>query len=154
MNPNKLKRNIPNSSLAALLVGTSLVLVGVALADEIKPEEQKGWESVAAAGLTLTRGNSENIMVNASINSARKWTDDELLLGASGGYGKTTDRKTDTETKTDDYVRGFAQWNHLFTQRFYGGLRLDAIHDDVADIDYRFTVSPLAGYYFIRRTNT
>src|SRR5262245_27192063 len=121
MNPNQLKRNIPNSSLTASIVGMLFVLVSAALADEIKPEEKKGWESVAAAGLTLTRGNSENIMVNASINSARKWTEDELLLGASGGYGKTTDRKTDVETKTDDYLKGFAQWNHLFTERIYAG---------------------------------
>ena len=154
MNSNKLKRNIPNPSLAALMVGISLAISDVALADEIKPEEQKGWESVASAGLTLTRGNSENFMATASINSARKWTDDELLLGASGGYGKTTDRKTDTSTKTDDYIKGFAQWNHLITQRFYAGLKLDAMHDDVADVDYRFMVSPLVGYYFLKQTNT
>src|SRR5208283_5880514 len=34
------------------------------------------------------------------------------------------------------------------------GLRLDAAHDAVAGVNYRFTVSPLLGYYFIKATNT
>jgi hypothetical protein len=51
-------------------------------------------------------------------------------------------------------VKGFGQYNHLFTERFYGGLRLEGLHDNIADINYRFTVSPMAGYYFIKETNT
>jgi hypothetical protein len=61
---------------------------------------------------------------------------------------------TDTEhNTTDQYVRGFAQWNHLFSKRFYAGLRLDGVYDDVAGIDYRFTLSPLVGYYLIKKPN-
>ena len=126
-------------------------------AEPAAPEPPKKWESVASLGATLTRGNSENFLANATINSSRKWTRDEVLLGASGGYGSTTVREEgepDETNKTDEYLKGFAQWNHLFTQRFYGGLRFDALYDDIADIDYRFTLSPLAGYYFIKQTNT
>jgi hypothetical protein len=140
------------SRLVALTLLISLA--GIGRADEIKPEPNKGWESVAVAGLTLSRGNSENFLATVGINSARKWTTDELFLGANAGYGKTTDRKTDIDTKSDDYIKGFIQWNHLFTERLYAGLKLDGVHDDIADLDYRFTVSPLAGYYFVKRTNT
>src|SRR5262245_19928128 len=108
------------------------------------------WESVVAAGVALTRGNSENFLATASITSARKWSKDEMLLGLSGGYGKTTDQDTDVDTVTDNYVKGYAQWNHLFTERFYGGLRLDGVYDEVAGINYRFTLSPLVGYYVIK----
>jgi hypothetical protein len=31
---------------------------------------------------------------------------------------------------------------------------LEGLHDDVANVDYRLTVSPLAGYYLIKQTNT
>ena len=41
-----------------------------------------------------------------------------------------------------------------FTERIYGGLRLEGLHDDIANVDYRVTVSPLAGYYLIKETNT
>src|ERR1700704_4726575 len=73
-------------------------------ADDPKPEEKKKWESVASAGITLTRGNSRNFLGTASILSTRKWTQDELLLGASGGYGETTARSSggvETTSKTD-----------------------------------------------------
>jgi putative salt-induced outer membrane protein YdiY len=53
-----------------------------------------------------------------------------------------------------NYLNGFGQFNHNFTERFYGGLRLDAAYDGIAQLDYRVTFSPLAGYYFIKNTNT
>ncbi|HXU76322.1 MAG TPA: hypothetical protein VN794_07120, partial [Methylomirabilota bacterium] len=72
--------------LAGILASSSFLMsAGISRADDVKPPEKKGWESVASAGLTLTRGNSENFLANVSINSTRKWTDDELLLGASAG---------------------------------------------------------------------
>jgi hypothetical protein len=124
-------------------------------ADAAPPEPPKKWESVAAIGVTLTRGNSENFLANGTFNTARKWAHDEMLFGASGGYGETTVsiNGTNETSKTEDYVKGFGQWNHLFTERFYGGLRLDALHDEIADVDFRFTLSPLVGYYFIKQTN-
>jgi hypothetical protein len=33
-------------------------------------------------------------------------------------------------------------------------LRFDAVHDDIADLDYRFVLSPLVGYYFIKTATT
>jgi putative salt-induced outer membrane protein YdiY len=33
-------------------------------------------------------------------------------------------------------------------------LRVDGLHDGIAGIDYRVTVSPGVGYYFIKETNT
>jgi putative salt-induced outer membrane protein YdiY len=124
--------------------------------DPAAPDPTKRWESVAAVGVTLSRGNSENFLATASINSTRKWVKDEALLGGSAGYGETTTKNAggpDTDVKTDDYIKGFAQWNHLVSERFYAGVRLDAVHDDIADVDYRFTLSPLAGYYLIKKAN-
>ena len=128
-----------------------------------EPEKKKGWESVASAGVTLTRGNSETFLGTVGVNSQRKWAKDEILLGASAGYGEntvTSPRDPVTGVKavehntTDEYIKGFGQYNHLFTERFYAGIRLDGLTDNIAGIDYRFTVSPLAGYYLIKRPNT
>jgi hypothetical protein len=135
------------------------------LADDAKPDEKKveakpepkKWESVVTAGLTLTRGNSENFLATIAIGTKRKWTDDELLLGASAGYGDNTTKQADgtkVDTVTDSYARAYAQWNHLLTPRIYAGLRVTGDHDDIANLAYRITVSPLAGYYFIKETNT
>jgi putative salt-induced outer membrane protein YdiY len=122
------------------------------------PPPPKPWQNKITAGVTLSQGNSDSVMATISAESKRKWEHDELFLNAAFGYGKTTtknyDQATDTTTETtaksDDYLTAGAQWNHLFTPKLYGGLKLDFRHDDVADLDYRFTVGPLVGYYFIK----
>ena len=126
---------------------------------EKKPEEKKRWESTASVGITLSRGNSKGFLASAGLITQRKWSKDEILLGANGGYGESTavrraDKTKDVTTKSDDYLKGFGQWNHLFTERLYGGLRLDGVHDDIADVNYRVTVSPLLGYYLVKRPAT
>jgi putative salt-induced outer membrane protein YdiY len=137
---------LPRCAVGVFCTVATCVGTGISHADPTNH-----WESVAAVGLGLTRGNSENFLVTASITTARKWSKDEMLLGASAGYGETTNTDTDDHTTTDQYVKGYAQWNHLITERFYAGLRLDGVYDEVAGIEYRFTVSPLAGYYIIKQ---
>ena len=155
MNNNKTKTSL----FPALAMGMSLILFSAANASAAEaaapPEPPKKWESVASLGATVTSGNSESVLFNASFNTARKWPKDELLMGISFSYGETeSEVGTNTvTTKTDDYLKGFIQWNHLFSPRLYGGVRLDGLHDDLADVYYRFTFSPLAGYYFIKQTN-
>ncbi len=37
---------------------------------------------------------------------------------------------------------------------FYGFLNAEGLHDGIADLQYRFALSPGAGYYFVKATNT
>jgi len=139
----------------SMLLSFSTVAIG---ADVTNAPPKPHWESVASADMALTRGNSESFLATFSLNSTRKWTDNEVLLGAGAGYGDTTTKDATTgaktTTKTQDYLKGFGQWNYLFTERLYAGVRAEGLHDDIADINYRFTLSPLAGYYVIKQTNT
>ncbi len=114
------------------------------------------WESVASVDMALTRGNRRSFLATASLDTKRKWDKDEALLGGAAGYGDSTTKINgqDVTTKTQDYLRGYGQFNHMFSDRVYAGLRADGLHDDIADMQYRFTVSPLAGYYLIKETNT
>ncbi len=115
-------------------------------------EPPKKWDTTAAAGLTLTRGNSDSFMATLSLDSKRKWEKDEVLLGISGGYGESTVNKTNN-VKNTEFIQGYGQYNRLFTERFYGALRLDGQYDGIAGIEYRFKISPLLGYYLIKETN-
>ena len=120
------------------------------------PPKVKHWDSVVAADVALTRGNSRSFLGTVTFNSHGKYEKNEFLLGAGAGYGDTVTKEStgaEVTTKTQDYLKGSAQWNYLFTERFYAGLKLDGLHDGIADINYRFTVSPLAGYYLIKHTN-
>lgn len=133
-------------------VAAALCLVGVAASAEDKPAEKSRWETTAALGATLTRGNSDTFLGTLSLDTKRKWAKDEAALGISGGYGET--EVNDETEKNTEYVRGFGQYNRLFSERLYGGLRADAEYDGIAGVDYRVRISPLIGYYAVKNART
>ena len=45
------------------------------------------WESSAALGFTLTRGNSSTLLFTANVLSSRKQGNNEISLGADATYG-------------------------------------------------------------------
>jgi putative salt-induced outer membrane protein YdiY len=146
---------IPTSQQApgTLLGITTALIIGCGIASAqgpaaAPPPETLAWVTTAAAAATLTRGNSETFLATMSLDTKRKWEKDEAYLGVSGGYGEATVNNVDS--KNTEFVQGFGQYNRLFTERFYGGLRLDGQYDGIAGIDYRFKVSPMAGYYLIK----
>jgi len=130
----------------ALATIASLVAACSALGQAQDPALQKEptWEKSAALGLTLTRGNSETLLFTGNIQATKKLPEHEFNLGADATYGENED------VKNAENFRGYGQYNRLFTEHFFGYLRLEALHDDIADIDYRITVGPGVGYYFIK----
>lgn len=140
--------------MAVVLTSLLAPAIIVRAADAPPPPPPK-WDSTVTLGATLTRGNSRTFLGTGLANTKRKWADDEALLGASAGYGKTTTTVggNSVDTTTDSYIKGYGQWNHLFSQQTYAGLRVTGEHDDIAALGYRLTLSPLLGYYFIKWTN-
>jgi putative salt-induced outer membrane protein YdiY len=114
------------------------------------PPPKDPWAGSAAAGLTLTRGNTRTLLFSGSLEAIRKWDDakNELDFGANGVYGEN-DGHTDAKS-----IRGSGQYNRLFTERFFGYFRVEGLYDGIAGIHYRLTLSPGAGYYFVKNTNT
>ena len=115
------------------------------------------WDASVATGLTLTRGNSDTLLGTLTFKAVRKTTNSEVLLGAAGSYGRATTKRgeEDEETRTTAAnVQAYGQFNYLFTERFYSGGRVDYVHDAIADLKYRVTVSPLAGYYAVKNPKT
>jgi putative salt-induced outer membrane protein YdiY len=110
------------------------------------------WKSSASAGLTVTRGNSDTLLAAFAAKTEKSWDKNELSFGADATYGESKINGQDTTTANS--VRGYGQYNRLFTPRWYGYLRADALHDDLADIAYRVTLSPGVGYYFIKDKQT
>ena len=144
-------KNLNNTASRNAIVFSALVCVASNLnaADSAAPvEPPKKWDTTAAAAITLTRGNSETFLGTLSLETKRKWEKDEVSFGVSGGYGNS--KVNGATTKNTEFLQGYGQYNHLFTDRFYGAIRLDGQYDSIAGIEYRFKVSPMAGYYFIK----
>jgi putative salt-induced outer membrane protein len=112
------------------------------------PPVKNPWDVSAAAGLTLTRGNSRTLLFTANVLGTKKWDQNELSLGADGVYGEND------SVKNAEQVHGFGQYNWLFTERAFAYVRADALHDAIADVNYRLNLGPGVGYYFIKNTNT
>ncbi len=130
-------------------VAASLLLAGTASAQNAPAAAKPStWESSAALGLTLTRGNSDTLTFAAGVLGTRKWDQNEVNLGADATYGENN------SIKNNETLRGFGQYNRLFSDRVFGYGRLEISHDAIADIEYRITASPGAGYYFIKNEKT
>jgi putative salt-induced outer membrane protein len=112
------------------------------------PPPKTAFVSSIAAGLTLTKGNSDTVVGTLNYLSEKKWDENELRFGADASYGETDD------VKNNESLHGFGQFNRLVTPRFYGYARLDGLHDAIADVEYRFTFGPGAGYYLIKNDTT
>ena len=129
------------TSLIALTLGA--IGMNMAVAQD-KPAEDVRWKSKATAGLTLQKGNSDTILATAQILSERKWQMNEISLGADGSYGENDGKQSVGS------AGAFGQYNRLFSERLFGYFRADFLNDAIADIDYRVSLSPGAGYYFIK----
>ena len=141
---NQQKHHSSASTLFSALIIAAVAGTTVQAADP----PSTAWETSAAAGVILTRGNSDTMTATANILGQKKWDQHELRLGADATYGEVVD-ETSAET-----IHGFGQYNYLFTERMYGYGRIDALHDGIADVDYRITIGPGVGYYFIKEERT
>ncbi|HEX3720847.1 MAG TPA: DUF481 domain-containing protein [Verrucomicrobiae bacterium] len=108
------------------------------------------WQTAATVGLTIARGNADTTLFALSVATERKITNDDLKLGADIIYGTSKIQGQGSSQETADSDRGFVQDNHSFTYRSYGYLRLEALHDGIADIQYRINIGPGMGYYLIK----
>jgi len=107
-----------------------------------------GWKSTAGLNAAIARGNSSSTLVGGSILTGRKWGQNELSLGVDGAYGKANGAKN-----VENYG-GFGQYNRLLTERWFVYGRGEIRRDTVASINYRATLSPGVGYYFIKNDKT
>jgi putative salt-induced outer membrane protein YdiY len=110
--------------------------------------KESPWLTTAAVGLSLARGNTDNLLTTGNLLTSKKWEHNEADFGADGSYGETAG------VQSAGNIHGFGQYNRLFTEHFYGLLHVDALNDAMADLEYRVTISPGLGYYFIKSTNT
>ena len=120
-----------------------LLVAATSIASSFAQDDVK-WDKTASFGLTLTRGNSETLLATANIQADRKGSDNEISLGGTATYGE------DGGQVNAKYLRGFGQYNRLFDDRLFGYLRVDALHDEIADMDIRLSVGPGIGYYFLK----
>ena len=106
------------------------------------------WENSFDLGATITKGNSDSTLITAGFTSALKEKSDEYLLNLFYTYGESEDNST------NDDVLANASWKHLVNDKTYVGARFDFLRDDIADLNYRTSITATAGTYLIKNDVT
>jgi putative salt-induced outer membrane protein YdiY len=107
------------------------------------------WSGTITLGLTATAGNVDSVLVTSKVISERKTQRNDLKLNADGAYGEAD------SVKNAECLHGSAQDNQTFIDdTWYGYGRGEALHDGIADVDYRITTGGGVGYYFIKSKMT
>jgi putative salt-induced outer membrane protein YdiY len=131
-----------------LLATLSLIIITSQAGLFAQTNAEPNWERSAATGATVTSGNSDTLLFTGNILAALKGKENEYLFRGDGTYGEADHQKN------NESLHGQFQYNRLFSERVYGYALIDALHDAIADLDYRLTLSPGAGYYFIKNDKT
>lgn len=106
------------------------------------------WKWTVGLNAAVARGNSSSTLVGGNILTTRKWEKNELSFSADGAYGKANGAKN-----VENYG-GAAQYNRLVDERWFFLGHADIRRDTVANVNYRITLSPGAGYYLIKNDAT
>jgi putative salt-induced outer membrane protein YdiY len=140
----------------SLIAGLSYALAGLPAEEaapvrrSLKPakaspaEPAMGWTRTAAVGFSLASGNSEALLGTADLLAEYRSADHELFLHGGGAYGENSG-VTDVENG-----RASAQYNRLFSERWYGAVAARFLYDSISQVDYRLTPRAALGYYFVR----
>ena len=135
---------------------TLLTTLGIALAGLAVPAAAQtaaspatNWQNSATVGLTIARGNTDTTLFSAAVDSEKKWAHSDLHLGADDIYGESKVANS-PNSETADAEHAFIQYNQDVSDRFYLYARTTGMHDGIADVQYRITLVPGAGYYFIK----
>ena len=106
------------------------------------------WKNSFDLGATLTKGNSDSLLVTLGFTTEKIEASDEYRANLFYTYGE------DDGSATNDEILGSASWRHLYSDTVYAGLRADFRKDDLSDIQYRASLSGLVGRYFIKEEKT
>lgn len=114
--------------------------------------EMSGLDSSLSLGFSMNAGNTETMQGNLSLLSeGRKERLGSLRAGLEFNYGEST--VDDEKETTVDNLRLFAGARKTITKKSFGSFYSEYMYDDIADIDYRVTVAPGLGAYFIKEDN-
>ena len=127
-------------TLALLASAQSLL----ASPQSLPAETSSSWENEAAAGVSLAKGNSDNLSYNLHLLSSYELDNIEAKLGADWHYAENND------VKNTDSFKAFGEYRYLLNDRAYLGTNASYLVDDITDIDYRIDLGVVAGYYLLK----
>ena len=120
------------------------VMTQAAEKNGVQEKREGQWDLSVAAGFNLTDGNNDTLLANLRAEATREKDSDIYRLTADGNLGEVENERT------QESFKAAAEYKRLLSERFYLGLRAAYETDGIADIDYRTTIDPHVGYFFVK----
>ncbi|HLZ54025.1 MAG TPA: DUF481 domain-containing protein, partial [Verrucomicrobiae bacterium] len=105
--------------LLAMETSNSQAIPGAVLSTNVSTNKPV-WESSITLGATATAGNVNSALATGNFQTHKKTPFDEWNLGMDAVYGEVS------SIKNSESLHGFVQYNHLYSQHWYGYARADA----------------------------
>ncbi|MEI7728210.1 MAG: DUF481 domain-containing protein [Verrucomicrobiota bacterium] len=144
----QLKQSNKWAGVVASVVVLGFSHTSVSGAEPTAVEKKNPWDLTLSAGLTITKGNSDTVLGVLQGLAVRKWEKMDLSLGGDFTYGET--KQNGVSTKNNELYRGYGQLNRQVSDKLFMYMRVEGMHDGVADVRYRVAFNPGLGYYFVK----
>lgn len=133
-----------------LIGGLVLATTNTAFAQDTNNTTAADWTKSVSAGLSLTDGNSNASNFNLNGKMGRDYQNEVWRFEADYNFGDTKETPDSPRTETRNDYRFLGDYRRIFDDVYFGGIGADLRHDEIADLDYRFTISPSVGMYLIK----
>ncbi len=129
------------------------VVLATVVSSVLAEESNPVFKTSLNLGATITRGNSETLLLNAGwLTEGERRDLGVVRIGGEANYGESTvDEKKDT---TVDNAKLFAGAEKNLSERFFASLNGSLAYDNIADVDYRAILGPGLGVYLLRAERT
>jgi len=106
------------------------------------------WDNSFDLGATVTKGNSDSLLLTAGLSSKLKEQSDEYIINLFYTYGESDN------SSTNDEILANVAWKHLMNEKTYAGARFDFLRDDIADLNYRTSLTGVVGRHLVKNDTT
>jgi putative salt-induced outer membrane protein len=106
------------------------------------------WDVSLASGLSMAKGNSDNLALSAQFLATYVTPQDEFKFSTDYFYGENE------SVTNQNRLTIQAALNHNLNENFYLGLGSSYRFDEITDLDYRIGVGPVLGYRLINTDAT
>ncbi len=117
--------------------------------DQVK-KDPRVWDKSILFSYGFSEGNSNTQTLSGAGKLFRDYNDDIWNFEVAGGYGEADSDDSSVKEQNRGDISTKASYKHLLSKRFYLGAGLDFLHDDINEVNYRFTLSPNAGVFLVR----
>ncbi|MBC8283375.1 MAG: DUF481 domain-containing protein [Nitrospinae bacterium] len=105
-------------------------------------EKPKAWKGKIQAGGTHQSGNTDRVSFNLGAQGKLKFDQERIELKFLTIYTEENDKITSRNTF------GRMQYDHFFTEKWYGLLSMEALNDKFKNLNLRLAVGPGIGHQF------